>query len=355
MARPIFGADGQCILNCGVEIKPYFIKHLRNMDVGYLYVYDDRLEGVAVRDVVSEETRQEAGLIVRELVSFDNDTGRKSIRNICKIEGQLVRSVTRIVDELLQNKDLVVNLVDIRSSDNYTFSHSVNVCVLSTLMAIKLNYSRQKINKVALGSVLHDLGKIMIPEKILKKPGFLTEEEFNLVKKHPYDGFELFKHNPLYSEVAGDIIAQHHERYNGTGYPHGLKGDEINPLAQIVSIADIYDALTSDRPYRRAYNPHEAIELFTVSESSHNIEFLRVFLSFIAAYPVGTIVRLSNYEAGMVTDNIPGYPLRPVVRVLYDCDGGALRPHQAPYEIDLTEKLDVVVSGIVFEDPNNKN
>lgn len=348
VARPVIGSEGQCLLNSGIKIKPYYIKHLKNMEVNYLYIADDRLEGVVVRDVVSEETRLEACSIVKEMVSVNEGGGRKLTSRICAIEGKLVKSVTRIVDELLYNRDTVVNLVDIRSSDNYTFAHCVNVCVLSTLMAIKLNYSHHKINKVALGSMLHDLGKIKTPVTILKKPGFLTEEEYEVVKRHPCDGYEIFKNNSVFSSLAGDIISQHHERYNGSGYPLGLKGDEINPMAQIVAIADVYDALTSDRPYRRAYHPHEAIELFSVSESSHNIEFLRIFFSFIAGYPVGTHVMLSNNESGFVVGNTPGYPLRPVVRVLYE--GEQKVPLASPYEVDLTERFDIVVRGIVEDD-----
>ncbi|NLZ27839.1 MAG: HD-GYP domain-containing protein [Firmicutes bacterium] len=353
VARPIFGSEGQCLLNKGVIIKSYYIRHLIDLDVSYIYIHDDRLEGVVVKDVISEETRLEACHIVKQMIKVNDEVqGRRVTSRICKLENRLIKIVTRIIDELFYNKDTVVNLVDIRSADDYTFAHSVNVCVLSTLMGIKLDFSRHKICKLALGSMLHDLGKTKTPGEILKKPGFLTEEEYEVVKRHPDQGLELFKENSVFSDMAGKIISQHHERYNGRGYPLGLKGDEIDPLAQIVAIADVYDALTSDRPYRKAYQPHEAIEMFSVSGSNHNVEYLRIFLSFIAGYPVGTTVNLSNDESGLVIANTPGYPLRPVVRVLYE-GGDLMLPHSAPYELDMTEKLDIVVTGIVDGDYEN--
>ena len=355
VARPVYGSEGQCLLKEGVEIKPDYINQLKNLRVNSIYIYDERMEGVVIEDVITEETRLEACCFVQELINYKkNNNNGKANGKIHHIESQMEKVVTKIIDELFSNKETMVNLVDIRTGDNYTFAHCVNVSVLGSLMAIKLGYSRGMIKHLTLGGMLHDLGKVRIPGSILKKAGYLNEKEYKLIQKHPEYGLDIFKENDSFTKIAGDIIVQHHERYDGSGYPLGLEGSRINPMAHIIAIVDVYDALTADRPYRKAYRPHEAIQMFTASGSSFNVDFLQTFLSFVAGYPLGTHVRLSNNESGLVVDNTPGYPLRPKVRVFYR--GDELVPHPQPYEIDLVEKYDVVVTGVIEdEDPKYKN
>ena len=171
-------------------------------------------------------------------------------------------SVCKMIDELMDVSDTMVNLQDLKSNDQYTFSHSVNVCVLSLITGISMKYGEEKLRELGIGAMLHDVGKTRIPSEILNKPGSLTAEEFDIIKKHTSYGYELLKKSKELSTYASYIALTHHERYDGEGYPLGLRGEELHEFARIVSIADVYDAITSDRVYKKRSNINEAVEYF---------------------------------------------------------------------------------------------
>ncbi|HHX77671.1 MAG TPA: HD-GYP domain-containing protein [Firmicutes bacterium] len=316
VSRTLFGREGQVLLKAGTKIKEKYIKSLKRLGITGIYVQDERLEGIETAEVVQDSTRQEARLLVKELI---NEMGRnKKGKFHCQQEKKITRVVNQIVEELLANKDIVVNMDDIRTIDSYTFSHSVNVCILATLAAVKRDFNAEALQEIAVGSLLHDLGKVKIPDIILKKKGPLTEAEYAVIKSHPVYGRALLSESALCAETVLNVVYQHHERLGGQGYPQGLSGAEISVPAQITAVADVYDALVSERYYRKAYLPHQVIEMFTSwAETYFDVEVLRTFFSFLTAYPVGTHVKLSNGKSGLVIKNKPGFPLHPVVRVLY--------------------------------------
>ncbi|MEW5920934.1 MAG: HD-GYP domain-containing protein [Bacillota bacterium] len=344
LAKTIYGQAGQVLLSAGMQVKPQYTVYLKHLGIDFLYVKDSRMEDVVVDDLLTEETRRDARILIEEIMDGSRDSSRQ--KSLTINDEKLMLLVIRIIDELLANRELVANLQDIRTATAYAFAHCVNTCVLATLAAAKLHYDVPELKMLATGCLLHDLGYVVVPREILEKKQALDQDEFELIKNHPLFGFELFKHSSLFTDRAGAVIYQHHERQNGGGYPRGLAGDDINILAQIAAIADIYDALTSTRPYRRAYQPHQAVEMFTAwGEEYFNLEILRTFLSFIAAYPVGCHVVLSNGNSGLVIANTPGFTLRPTVRVLYTGEGMALL--NSPYDIDLTETLDLTITNVV--------
>ncbi len=348
VARTVYGAEGQHLLKAGTCIRNNYIAHLKRLGILSLYIEDVRLEGVVIDDVVSDETRIEAYSLVRELMISPAGNSNGYGSRLCALGKEFDDCVHKIIDEILYHEDTMMNLDDLKTANNYTFSHSVNVCVLSLVTAKKMEYSEIKMKHVGLGSLLHDLGKVNIPESILNKKGNLTEEEFELVKQHPEDGMEIFKNNAMFSSLSGDIILQHHERCDGKGYPLQLKKDEITEAAQIVSVADVFDALTSNRPYRSAYQPHQVVEMFSAADGTHHdVNIVRSLVSVVAAYPVGTLVWLSNNDCGLVIGNTPGHPLRPKIRVLYHFEDNRLSPHSDPYEVDLTEKLSLVITDVL--------
>lgn len=343
-ARPVYGGGGQKLINQGARLKPHYAHYLKQLGINYIYIEDKRLEGIEVEDVIADETRIEARSLVKEIMQ--DARSRNGNKSLCIKDDKVVETAQKIIDELLSQKEVMVNLIDIRAADDYTFAHCVNACVLSILTALKMNYKEKTLQQVAVGFLLHDLGNVVLPAEILKKPGPLSEEEFEVIKKHPIYGYEMLKNSSLFSATAGSIVYQHHERESGQGYPKGLKKDQIHYLAKVVAVADVYDALTSDRPYRRAYQPHQAIEILTAMGEEHfDLEILRTFLSFIAAYPVGSHVLLSNSESGLVVGNTPGFPNRPRVRILYE--GESMAPHPNPYEVDLTEVLDLTITKVL--------
>jgi HD-GYP domain-containing protein (c-di-GMP phosphodiesterase class II) len=344
--KPILGFLGQVLLNADVEIKPNHIYYLKQMGINAIYVHDSQMNDVEVEDVISFEVRGASRALVAQVMK-DLDAAGSSNKGVAIKDKEVLATVMKIVEELIDHKDVLVQLSDIRAQDGYLFAHSVNCCVLATLIATKMNYDLNTLKILATGALLHDIGLIAIPQMILKKPGALTAEEYEAVKQHPQYGYEIFKKSKLFSERAGDVVLQHHERSQGQGYPQSLKGKEIASLARIMLVADVYDALTSDKLYRKAYPVHEAIEmLISWGGEMFDLDVLKVFLEIVTAYPVGSHVQLSSGESGLVVANNPGFALHPVVRLLYKRD---FSPHPAPFDLDLRQALDMTVDRLIDE------
>lgn len=196
--------------------------------------------------------------------------------------------------------NIVIMLNNMEGYDDSTYAHCINVSLLATTIGRKLGFSREEQRILAVGGLLHDVGKLKVPEKIIKKPGKLDEEEYDVVKRHPGDGYELLKTKGLPEDVLLCVL-QHHEKCDGSGYPLGLKREEINKFAKIVAIADVYDAMTSNRVYRNALCPFVAAEIFEAeSYEKYEVEYLVPFLNYIVEVYVGMDVVLNNGEKGSV-------------------------------------------------------
>lgn len=335
LARTLHSYDGNVLLNAGIILKNSYISKLKELDIRELYVEDEISSDIVVTDVITEETRFEARINIKNAMD--------SIRYGRTLDVKPVRdSVCKMIDELMGMQDTMVNLQDLKSNDQYTFSHSVNVCVLSLITGISMNYDEGKLRELGMGAMLHDMGKTRIPNEILNKPGELTEEEFDIVRKHTNYGYEMLKKSQMLSTYASYIALTHHERYDGGGYPLGLKGREIHEFSRIVSIADVYDAMTSDRVYRRRVNINDAIE-YLVGMGDHQFDYniVKIFIEHITTYPPGTCVLLNSGEKAIVVDVNKKYPSRPIVRMLTDRDGHGLRE---PVEVDLTKKNTLIIS-----------
>lgn len=299
--------------------------------------YADKSESIESVDSVLDETRIETKLLVMNVMNkyFDwNSTRKDTVR----------RTVSKITDELLSNRDIFANLSELKNLDDYTFEHSINVCVISLVIGINLNYSMDKLREVGAGAMLHDIGKLRISREILKKPSGLTDEEFNEIKKHTIYGYQILKDNRNISEIAAYIALSHHERHDGNGYPMQLKGNEINEFARIVAVADVFDALSSDRVYRKKLSPQEIIEYITETGSHHfDPEVVDKFINLVTMYSIGTKVILNTGERGVVVANNRGLPLNPVVRVIYDENKNRLEDY---YEINLADSLNIFIEDV---------
>lgn len=197
---------------------------------------------------------------------------------------------------------------------------------------------------LGLGSLLHDIGKTQIPQKLLFKPQKLDDEEYRQMRAHAEIGFRILKDEPNVPLLAAHCALQHHERYDGSGYPRGLKGSEIHEYAQLLGLADSYDALTSHRIYRPAMLPHQAVEvLYAGSGTLYSQRILEIFRDKVAIYPPGIMVNLSTGEMGVVARINSDTPHRPVVRVITNPSGETL---QVPYELDLAKSLSVIITGV---------
>lgn len=350
VARTVYSDDGFVLLSSGSVIKERYIFQLEKFNIASIYVEDSLLPDIEVEDIISEKTRIEAVKTVKDMlgtIKREASSGRFLVVHSKK----LAKTIQNIIKDILSNKSLMVNLIDIRSTDSYTFGHSVNVAVLSVLTGIAMGLSESCLYHLGIGAILHDVGKVLVPAEILNKPAALTPEEYKVIQRHSEFGFSIVERHSRISALSKRIIYEHHEKFDGTGYPQGLKGSDIHPFSQIVGMADMFDALTADRVYRKGFLPHEAYELLAGSGGRlFDYELVKVFLSHIAAYPVGTVVKLNTGEIGVVTDTPKGLSTRPTVRVLFQHD----KLVKEPYELKLAENLRVLINDVINDDEIKK-
>ncbi len=350
LGKTIFDSDGRVLLAKGIKLSSSLLKRIKDNGVMSIYI-NDEYSSNEIEDVIKPELRQKAKKILKESFNTFYQVSEKS-----SLSPQMARKqanqyldninsiVSMIVDEIYSQKDLLIKIVDIKSLDQYTFEHSVNVAILSLIIAIELKFNKDKLYHLATGAILHDLGKTYIPKEILMKSGKLTDEEFMMIKLHAYKGYEYLKENMNMSSISRVVVLQHHERVDGTGYPNGLTGDEINDCAKIVAIADVYDALTSDRPYRPAKSPNEALEfLMGASGTYFDYDAVKAFIRRVVPYPEGSMVKLSNGQVAIIEEINPRFTLRPKVRVIKD--NGKLVQDRF---IDLYEEKSITILGIQY-------
>ncbi len=335
-ARNIYSSDGTLLLAAGFEVKEAYLKRLNEMGIYSVYI-DDGVREVEVEDVVSERTRLEALKMTRETMTRMGAGAKSGIDEISKVMDDLM-------DELMANPAMMLNLVDIRSMNDYTFGHCVGVAVLALMTAINLGYNQFDLKKLGMGALFHDIGKIKIPDKILYKPGALSPLEWEEMKRHASIGFELLRERGDFNIVSAHVAFQHHEKLDGTGYPRAIRGQEIHEYARVVALADVYDAVTTDRPYRPRKLPHQAVLIIRDGiRTQFDPDIVPAFISNIAIYPVGTILVLNTGEKARVIEVNKRYPASPVVRVI-TAPGGA--PVEEGRMVDLAKQPATRVVGL---------
>ncbi|MFZ5595462.1 MAG: HD-GYP domain-containing protein [Bacillota bacterium] len=344
LANHVYNYDGRVLLAKGVSLTETYIAGLIQKGIISVYVEDEISKDIYISDIVLEETRLEATKQVKHI--FDNIYSGLITEKTTDLK--TIKSITsKIIDQLLQNKNLLYELVDVRAVGDYLFSHSVNVCVLALTTGLALKMSRSQLEQLSVGAIFHDIGKALTPPKILNKPGKLEVDEFEEMKKHPVHSLSILRKNDNVDSVSRIIAYQHHEKVNGSGYPLGKKGDEILEMSQIVGMVDIYDAVTSERCYSKAMPPNKAFELISASSDQYfNSNIVNSFLSQIAAFPSGSPVELNTGEVAIVVQNYKYLPFLPRVRVLADPDGAILKPFN---EIELSEHTERKITRILEE------
>lgn len=334
IARPIYGDDGQVLLNSGVILNENHIARMYGNGIPGAFILTDHDEDEAVPEVVTQRTRQNVISHVKQV--FESIELGKTFDM-----QELSASVTAIIDEITANPNVLINLTDIRTFDGSIFAHCVNVCILSIIIGVKFNLNELELRELAIGAILHDIGKISIPTQVLQKRGPLTRSEFDLVKRHTVNGRHILRNNHGIPLLSAHIAYQHHEQPNGKGYPRELLDEQIYLYAKIVAVADAYDAMTSARVYRQGMMPFQALRVIRqLREIQFNAAAADYLLSTVAPYPIGSRVLLSNAEIGVVVDVNTVDRERPVVRLLFRADGSK---YQYPREIDLMQETSLKI------------
>jgi HD-GYP domain-containing protein (c-di-GMP phosphodiesterase class II) len=334
VARTIYSAEGKVLLTEGMPLTVGYIERLQELGVASLYIIDDKIGRIEVDELVTVQTRIHATKIVKEtMTNIKNDHGWDS--------SKVAETVNQLMDELIANRNIIYNLVDVRAMNDYTFSHSIAVCILSLMVGTMANFGYHKLKELGIGAILHDIGKVFVSDRILNKTGPLTPMEYLEVQKHTIFGYETLNNNDLVPKVSAHVAWQHHENYDGTGYPRGLKEHMIHEFARIVSLADVFDALSTDRIYRKRFLPHETIEFIRdKGKSRFDPEFSEIFLQRVAPFPVGTAVLLNTGEKAIVVKIFKDLPARPIVKVIINKDGESI---PEPVDIDLKTNLTVYI------------
>ena len=243
--------------------------------------------------------------------------------------------VEEISDSVARNPGALISLARLKTADDYTYMHSVAVCALMVALARQIGLSEAHTRSAGMAGLLHDLGKAAIPLAVLNKPGKLTDDEFEVIKSHPVEGYNMLKEGGSVEDSVLDACLHHHEKIDGSGYPDKLKGDEITLIARMTAICDVYDAITSDRPYKRGWDPSESLRRMAEWTKGHfDPRLFQAFVKSIGIYPVGSLVRLTSGRIGVVMEQGEKSLTSPRVKVFFSTKSDLRIP---PEVVDLAE------------------
>ncbi len=244
--------------------------------------------------------------------------------------------VEEISNSVLRNPGAIISLARLKTKDNYTYMHSVAVCALMVSLARQLGLNENATRKAGLAGLLHDVGKMAIPDEILDKPGRLTDEEFAIIKSHPIEGHKMLLEGSGVDEVALDVCLHHHEKVDGSGYPEGLSDQQISIYAKMGAVCDVYDAITSNRPYKNGWDPAESLRKMAEWSKGHFDDVVfQAFVKSVGIYPIGSLVKLESGRIGVVVDQTEKSLLTPKVKVFYSTKSNLRIP---PEVLDLSSK-----------------
>lgn len=353
-------------LNCGWMDHPFLTNQFAVKDTGTLgalrklglrELYIDTKKGLDVVDApTQQEVHQKIAQTMKAIanepkipmsVTLQQEIGRarvlhkeanqiahdmlRDIRLGKQIEMEKVEPlVENMIDSIFRNPDALLPLARLKDHDNYTFQHSVSVCALMISFARGLKLDRPTIKEIAVGALLHDVGKAKVPDEILNKPAKLTDAELEKMKSHVVQSIILLQHTEGISQIALDVAGQHHERFDGTGYPNKLKGEQISLYGQMGAIVDVYDALTSERVYKKGMPSTEALgKLLEWSKFHFDPEMVRLYIKSIGIYPTGSLVQLESGRLGVVMEQHDEKMMQPIVKAFYNTK----QRHYLPPEI----------------------
>lgn len=353
LAKTLYGENGAILLKKGVEITAVLAERIKENGIYSVFI-DDGYSHEMIEDTIKPELRQKAIKTIRDTfaqieksnaaISDDSSFSKKMHKiKMTKYIQSLKGICEYIVDDITRSSVLTINLVDIKNIGSYHYQHALNVGLISMILGIEQNYNKHELYNLFIGAILHDIGKAFIPPQVLELKPPLTQEQWNQIKNHSELGYRYIRNHFSLEAPASVVILQHHECYDGSGYPNGVRGDHIHKNAKIVALANFYDELTSDTPTRRAISAHEVLEWIMASGGTRfDPKLVEIFIRKIYPYPVGSLVYLSNGKIAAVKADNYNYPLRPIIELVdresQKCTGEVL---------DLLSHNDLVITGLL--------
>ena len=300
LAKDIYDDNGYKLLAAGTQLSQNQAIRIKCYEFPGLYIYDELTEAIEINEVISEQLRIAA------------------IKSMKTLNFQAcINHAKNIVTEITNDKNKMIELTYLSSYHNYTYNHCINVAHISVIIGIAIGFTDIELQNLSLAALLHDIGKASIPIDILDKNGKLSEEEYNLIKKHPQVGYDMLKDNIDIPATVRVSIYSHHENEDGTGYPQNLTGDKIYKYAKIIHIADVFDALVSKRAYKEEMNPADALEYINSQVNKmFDYEIVKIFNNYVVLYTIGSKVELSDGRIGYVLANYQGQPSRPDILLM---------------------------------------
>lgn len=313
LGQDIWDANGFLLLRHGQKIYDTYINRMINMGVMGVYIEDRYTEDVVINPVVKDETRMNA---VKNIRNFYMSSAKHSTASDREME-EVMDALQQMVDEIFFCQNPIYDVREFKTEKDYSYYHSINMAIISMIMGTGLSLKKSELKQLGVCAAFCDIGLGTLDQELLERKGPMTPNEIDTVRKHPLIGFSMAQQLHSVHARVGQGILHHHERWNGTGYPEGLSGEDINLYSRLIAVADVYDALVSNRPYRPAVATQEAFEYIMANGGIlFDPEIVKIFTRKIAAYPIGTVVRLSEGNIAVVKNNHFDMSLRPIVKVV---------------------------------------
>jgi HD-GYP domain-containing protein (c-di-GMP phosphodiesterase class II) len=310
LGQDIYDGLGDILLKKHCVLDAKCMHDLEEWGFPGVYIDDEFSKQIEIDHIVKPELRNKTKKLLASVYEEKFGTDDEE-------EQRIQKAVEEVVDAILSNDDLMYNLMNIRAHDKAIYDHSMNVCMLSILLGVRMDLAKEQLKEVATAALLHDIGKKFINADILNTRQPLSEEQCKQLSKHSQLGYDHLKERYHFSEQVCLAVLDHHENYDGTGYPNGKSGNEISRYAQIIRVADTFDAMTAGRPYKKAQTPSAVTEYIMANDGVRFApEIVLTFTRWVSVYPSGCEVLLSDGRSAVVVKNYPNFTLRPMIKII---------------------------------------
>lgn len=332
LAKPIYNEDGRCLVNFDFVLTDHIIERIKRLDYDRVWIKD---EFDNVSDYLSDELKLKAIRSIKSI--FTGYASNKKVSSDPKKIDALKNVVENVVEEIISNRQCVIQLSNLKNFNNSMYEHAVDVARISVLIGVNMDLNKPQLFALCEAAMLHDIGKTQLSQHLLTKDTDFTKSELEELTKHPALGYRIMKDTDKFTAPAYIAVLQHHERFDGTGFPEGIKGEKINLFSRIIKIADVYSNMRSGTTNTKEYSQSEVIEYFYADGSRQfDPNILKVFLSKVPIYEIGQVIKLSNGKKAFVAQNNEGALARPIVRVIED-------NNTAGEEIDLSKNFNITI------------